>query len=192
MHFSRSLEFHQHGQHEQEREQLEQAVRHDPYNADILIAMHRAPGAPESWQKQTRQRIQRLTERFRRDILLAERGYQVAPTDRNRDLLALTLNQSAWLAANTDGDCRAALESSRKSLELLPDDPGYLDTLGRCYFALGDFDNALKHQRRAVELEPHSGQIRRQLELFEKEQQQRQKQEVPTTQDAAPRFPDAK
>jgi len=171
MHFSQSLDLHERKQYEQERQQLEQALRHDPVNADILIAMHRVPDAAESWRKQTQQRIDNLTERFRAAILVAERSYQVAPTDENRDELALMLNQYAWLAANTDGDCQAALESSRRSLELIPDDPGYLDTLARCYFALGDYDNAVKQQRRAVELEPHSGQIRRQLELFEQQQQ---------------------
>ena len=170
MHFSRALDLHQRGQFEQEREQLEQALRHDSLNADILIAMHRVPQAPESWRKQTQQRIEQLTDRFRAAVLLAERSYQAAPTDDNRDQLALMLNQFAWLAANTGGDCQAALESSRKSLELIPDDPGYLDTLARCYFALGDYDQAIQQQRRAVELEPYSQQIRRQLEQFEQQQ----------------------
>jgi len=70
--------------------------------------------------------------------------------------------------ANTEGDYDEALRSSQRSLELRPETAGYLDTLGRCYFAKGDYKNAVFHQSRAVELEPHSQQIRRQLELFQK------------------------
>ncbi|MCA9210287.1 MAG: tetratricopeptide repeat protein, partial [Planctomycetales bacterium] len=55
-----------------------------------------------------------------------------------------------------------------KSLELVPDTAGYLDTLGRCYYAKGDYANAVKYQTQAVRLDPHTQQIRRQLELFEK------------------------
>ncbi len=69
---------------------------------------------------------------------------------------------------NTEGNYQEALECSLKSLELRPDTSAYLDTLGRCYFAVKDYQNALKHQRMAVERDPHSKQMRRQLALFEK------------------------
>jgi tetratricopeptide (TPR) repeat protein len=44
----------------------------------------------------------------------------------------------------------------------------YYDTLGRCYFAKGDLDNAIKFQTQALKLDPHSGQMKRQLALFQK------------------------
>jgi hypothetical protein len=44
-----------------------------------------------------------------------------------------------------------------------------LDTLGRCYYAAGDLENAVKYQSQAVKLDQHSGQMRRQLEFFQKE-----------------------
>ncbi len=153
---------------DEEREQLEQALSHDAFNADILIAMHRIPEASEDWRQRTQQRIDALANRFRSAILLADRNYQAAPNEESKDRLALMFNQFAWLVANTDGDLQAALESSLRSLELMPDDPGYLDTLARCYYAVGELQQAVKHQRRAVEREPGSGQIRLQLELFEK------------------------
>lgn len=84
-----------------------------------------------------------------------------------RRLLASAYNQFAWLVSNTEGDLDEALQSSLQSLELRPNTAGFLDTLGRCYFAKGDYENAVKCQARAVELEPHSGQIRRQLERFQ-------------------------
>ena len=66
MYFSRALDLHQQGQYEQEREALALALRNDGINADILIAMFRVPAAPEDWQKQTRDQIDRLAERFAR------------------------------------------------------------------------------------------------------------------------------
>ena len=43
----------------------------------------------------------------------------------------------------------------------------YLDTLGRAYYRKGDYENAVKYQRRAAKTMPHEGQIVRQLKLFE-------------------------
>lgn len=79
-------------------------------------------------------------------------------------------NQLAWLVGNTFGDYDEAVRLSQRSLEIRPDYAGYLDTLGRCYYAKGDFENAIKYQSQAVKLDPHSGQIQRQLALFKKEQ----------------------
>ena len=58
---------------------------------------------------------------------------------------------------------------SHKSLELRPNYAGYLDTLGRCYYAKGDLAKAVKYQSQAVKLNAYSCQIRRQLDLFRKE-----------------------
>jgi hypothetical protein len=51
----------------------------------------------------------------------------------------------------------------------MPKYAAYLDTLGRCYFAKADFDNAIKYQMLALQEEPHSGQMKRQLAQFAKE-----------------------
>ena len=94
-----------------------------------------------------------------------------APTEGIREgyqfELATAHNQLAWLVSNTEGDYDEALRSSQRSLELRPETPGYLDTLGRCYYAKGDYKSAVLYQSRAAELEPHSVQIRRQLEFFQ-------------------------
>src|SRR5690606_21432715 len=81
--------------------------------------------------------------------------------------LAEFYNQYAWLISNTEGDKRKALQYSLRSLELVPDEPAQLDTAGRCYFALDDLENALRVQRRAVKLMPHSPPLVRQLAEFE-------------------------
>ena len=84
---------------------------------------------------------------------------------------ATPLNQFAWLIGNTLGEtdpqlAEEAIRYSQKSLELRPDAAGYLDTLGRCYYAKGDLENAIKYQSEAARLDPHSRLIRRQLEFF--------------------------
>ena len=60
------------------------------------------------------------------------------------------------------------MQFARKAVELSPEFGGYYDTLGRVYFALGDYENAVKNQTKAVELDAYSGQVRRQLDLFRK------------------------
>jgi tetratricopeptide (TPR) repeat protein len=82
--------------------------------------------------------------------------------------LATANNQLAWLVSNTEGDFDEAVRCSLRSLDLRPDAAGYYDTLGRCYYAKGDYANAVSNQSKAVEMEPHSPQIVRQLELFKK------------------------
>ena len=86
--------------------------------------------------------------------------------------------------ANTGGDADEARRSSERSLELLrthADDKdirlseaGYLDTLARCRYAQGDLEGAVEVQSKAVEQDPHSGQMSKQLKLFKEELAARQ------------------
>lgn len=160
------------GDREKHREHLSEGVKNDPTDADVLIAMYRVPDADAPWRKNTLARIDAAVGHFRTEIKEYEQEYAQAQSQIMRDgvgrRLAMLHNQLAWLVANTEGDFDEALRSSQRSLELNPDSGGYLDTLGRCYYARGELQQAVKTQRRAVELEPFSGQIRRQLETFEK------------------------
>ena len=67
-----------------------------------------------------------------------------------RRKLAGANNQLAWLVSNTVGDYAEAVRCSVRSLELRPDSPGYLDTLGHCYYAVGNFAEAVQAQQQAV------------------------------------------
>jgi tetratricopeptide (TPR) repeat protein len=119
----------------------------------------------------TIKKIEAATEAFRGQLgefserLNAARSYQERALAQFQ--LALTYNQLAWLISNTEGDYDEALRSSIKSLELQPGRSGFLDTLGRCYYAKGDYQNAVKFQSQAVALEPNSPLIVKQLKLFE-------------------------
>jgi tetratricopeptide (TPR) repeat protein len=85
-------------------------------------------------------------------------------------------NQTAWLIANTEGNAQEALAMSKRSLELRPNEAAYLDTLGRCYYAVGDLEGAIRAQKEAIKSEPFSGQMTRQLKLFETELAKRNEQ----------------
>lgn len=138
-----------------ERETLEKAYDKYDDDPDILIAMYRSPGADEAYLERTRERIAKMSEAYLEEI-------ESAPENPSK------YNQWAWLISNTEGDYAQAVKHSLHSLEIAPDEPSYLDTLGRCYFAAGDLDNAIKTQQKAVELAPQYQIMRRQLAEFEK------------------------
>ncbi|MGO8689249.1 MAG: tetratricopeptide repeat protein [Thermoguttaceae bacterium] len=142
------------------RQHLEKALAENPSDIDVLIACYRCAG-------QTPEFHQKVVGLIRTEVQMAREKI-----DEEKENAA-AYNQLAWLVANTEGDLDEALKDSQKSLEILRegndrDTGGYYDTLGRVYFAKGDYQNAVTYQTKAAELEPHSGLIRRQLELFRK------------------------
>jgi tetratricopeptide (TPR) repeat protein len=148
---------------EQKKERLQRlldALEADATDADVLIAVYRTKDLDPPLVEQNLQRIRSAAETFRQEI-------QQKPDDPT------PYNQLAWLIANTEGDYKEALRCSEKSLELVRSNPrlagseaSLLDTLGRCHYALGDYENAVKAQSRAVELDPESGLMSKQLEIF--------------------------
>jgi tetratricopeptide (TPR) repeat protein len=152
---------------------LNQAIAKDPTDADALIALFRLPNQSDERKAKTKALIDSTVTEFRRTLDNYQRAAEGAPTGELQTAynfnVALMCNQLAWLIGNTYGDFDEAVRLSHRSLELRPDYPGYLDTLGRCYYAAGDLDKAVKFQAQAVKLDPNSGQMRRQLALFEKD-----------------------
>jgi tetratricopeptide (TPR) repeat protein len=141
------------------RGELDLAINFDPEDADVLIAMYRFPEADAKWRDSVRQRIRQLAEEFQQKI-------NQDPSD------ATNYNQWAWLVSNTEGDFQKAIRYSHRSLELNANgesgEASYLDTLGRCYYAAGDYENALKYQRQAVQKVGYMQVMQRQMALFEK------------------------
>ena len=161
LHYFRACQHRDQQDWQRMREELKQAIRFDPSDADVLIAMYRLPEADEEWQESTRQRIANLARQFQQEI-------DENPSDPT------PYNQWAWLISNTEGDFAKAIRYSHRSLELIPAGAGesagasFLDTLGRCYYAAGDYENAVKYQRQAVEKVDYMQVMQRQLALFEK------------------------
>jgi len=180
-----------------QEEQLDLGIRHDETDADVLIAMYRLPDADERWKKRTSGLISAAAKHFEE---LKDRWSRIAveqlePEQREQvqDNLANICNQYAWLVANTEGDFDEALNCGLRAVELKPKTSSYLDTLSHCYFAEKDYANAVKYQTLAVQREPHSQQIRRQLGVFQKALERQRASEAPAKpgQDARPRDPAA-
>lgn len=154
MHYYYAMHYHELREHAKEAENLDQAIESDPQDIDVLIALHRLPEPGEDRHRKTEKMIDETAAAYQQQI------------ERDADN-PTNYNQLAWLWANTDRKQKQALECSLKSLELSPNEAGYLDTLARCYYALGDLENAVASQVQAVTLDPHSGQMNRQLKLFQ-------------------------
>ena len=140
--------------HEEQRKYLESACARDPKDPDVLIAMYRLKDTDEAFRKQTIAHIQQAARTVE--------GY-IEQEPNN----AQWHNHWAWLVSNTEGDYAKAVEHSLRSLELSPDSPSYLDTLGRCYYAAGNLEDAVRVQREALRRHPHLQVMRDQLRLFE-------------------------
>jgi tetratricopeptide (TPR) repeat protein len=159
------------GDHARQMEALEKAVELVPAQPDYLIAMYRIEKADKEWQDATLKRIQNSADRLREEMRLFSQAVRNPGESRSEiiESWAQSNNEFAWLISNTTGDYREALQCSLKSLELAPDSGAYLDTLGRCYYAVGDLKNAVKTQKAAVKQSPYYQQIQRQLKFFEEE-----------------------
>jgi tetratricopeptide (TPR) repeat protein len=139
------------------REHLDKALAADPTHVDALIACYHLAG---------------VTPEYRRKVQESIRAAAVAMRSRISENPAVPgpHNDLAWLIGNTEGDLDEALRLSQKSLELWPDNPAYLDTLARVYYARADYLSAVTYQTRAVDLSPDCVPMLRQLELFRKAQ----------------------
>ncbi|MBC7852584.1 MAG: tetratricopeptide repeat protein, partial [Pirellulaceae bacterium] len=173
MHYFYALDLLEKGKLDEARKHLDDGAAADPTDADVLIALNRWPNPTPEQQASIRKLVTAATEGFEKDM---EKFKQAGDTldENDKADYATACNQFAWLVGNTFGDFEKAVRVSHKSVDLqleLRRDPGaYYDTLGRCYYAQGDFENAIKYQMQALELQPHSGQMKRQLALFQKAQ----------------------
>ena len=150
---------------------LDLGIKSDPLDADVLIAMFRVADADDAWRKKTLKLIDIASGHFQEKTNSYQQKIQQIPQRNLSDdegYLASYSNQFAWLVSNTTGDLDEALRLSHLSIELRSDTAGYYDTLGRCYYAKKDFVKAVKYQTKANKLDSHSGQIKRQLKLFQK------------------------
>jgi tetratricopeptide (TPR) repeat protein len=78
------------------------------------------------------------------------------------------LNGFAWFCAQRKIGLDKALPAAQKAADLSGRDPGILDTLGEVYFAMGDFDNAIKVEEEAAAKDPDDKYLKEQIEKFKK------------------------
>ncbi len=139
--------------------------RCDQPNPDIVISLHRMARSADERAK-LNSHVKRLVDMYRFEISQAEStlGQQ---TNNTRHVAELC-NQLAWLLACCEINVEEAQYLSRRSLEFDPDEPSFIDTMARCLFAAGKYEEALKYQKRAVAASPHSRTMNAQLEEIEK------------------------
>jgi len=178
LHYYASQYYMKIGDHEKQARELQEAIKYDRHQPDYIIAMYRIPDRDDAWRDATMQLLSDAEKLLRDKIVRVEavlRNPRTEVEHGHAELEAARLyNEFAWLISNTEGELQYALRCSRKSVEIDPASAAFLDTLGRCYYAVGDLQNAVKHQRMAVEQAPYYQQIRRQLEFFEKAVQEQE------------------
>jgi tetratricopeptide (TPR) repeat protein len=146
-----------------QRDFLDKALEQDSSDVDVLIASYRLSDKnPEHRAK--------IVDFIKEAVDDCRAAIEDSPDDDK------FYNQLAWLVANTEGDIDEAIRCSHKSVELTRAAAvaagdfkrigGLLDTLGHCYYAKKDYENAVKYQTEATKLDPHSQVIRRQLNVF--------------------------
>ncbi|HEX5471183.1 MAG TPA: tetratricopeptide repeat protein [Lacipirellulaceae bacterium] len=158
-HFYRACQYQNEKDFQRAKGELDLAINFDSTDADVLIAMYHLPQTDAQWHDAALARIHKLVQQFQREI--DQHSSDASP-----------YNQWAWLVSNTEGDFQQAIRYSHRSLDLnTHGDSGaasFLDTLGRCYYAAGDYDNAVKYERQAIAKIDYLQVMKRQLALFEK------------------------
>ncbi|MEE2676625.1 MAG: hypothetical protein VX876_06655 [Planctomycetota bacterium] len=159
-------------QWDKQRECLEAGFNEDSDDGDILIAMYRFNESDEAFRAKALEAIQSSVTSYEDQIKAIEvkikNTLDRLEKQRLQWDLARAFNQYAWLVCNTTGDYQKAVDYSVKSLEIRNwESASYLDTLGHAYFAAKDFENAVKYQQQAVDKDPGSVGMRRQLKVFQ-------------------------
>lgn len=173
MRFFRGRQANEEKRHDEARKEYLKALEYDPTDADVLISLYRMPNNQEQ-ANEIKEKIEQATEIYRKEIEEFSESLEGTNVPQEKAIygaqVAMSCNQFAWLVSNTFGDFDEAVRASHRSIELRPENnAGYLDTLGRCYYAKGDLVNAVKYQSQAAKLDPHTRAIQRQLEQFKKE-----------------------
>lgn len=138
------------------RKLINEAVEIDP-EIDVLIFRYSLPDSVPEYRRQTENLI---NSAIRRLDVESESGMEVES--------GMSLNNFAWLLANTGREPERAVELSKRSLELNPELPMFLDTLAHAYFADKQYNEAFETQERAANYAPESLIYKSKLEIFRK------------------------
>jgi uncharacterized Ntn-hydrolase superfamily protein len=106
----------------------------------------------------------------RPELAAVERGYVAGAIQRALDegnMDAASLNGLAWMTATRDLFLPEALQAAERADELEPNSAEVLDTLAEVYWRMGEFDEAVRVGRRALDVSPGDAYLQSQLEKFE-------------------------
>jgi tetratricopeptide (TPR) repeat protein len=158
------------GDLESAKPDLRESFQLFPDNIDVAIAMHQNPD-DEVWNDETKKIVDNSLANFREELVRLEKAARTnGPNEiaTYRESYATQLNNYAWLLAGTNRDLSTALEASQKSCALDPGKAGSLDTLARCYYKVGNFEEAIKIQKKAIAMEPYLREFKRSQDEFTK------------------------
>lgn len=79
---------------------------------------------------------------------------------------AILMNAIAWLCARCDQKLTEALDLASRAVAAEPENAAFLDTLAEVNFHLGRCAEAVKHETRALELQPDDEFMTKQLQRF--------------------------
>ena len=94
-----------------------------------------------------------IGEDHKQSLMLYKRLIELEPTNH------AAYNNSAWLL-HLNGQNSEALSYSQQALELMPQNPEYLDTHGMILLRLGQVDESIKALLTSVTMKPNSVAIR--------------------------------
>ena len=80
----------------------------------------------------------------------------------------VALNRLAWFHAIEGRNLERGIELSKRSLEIRPATPPYLDTLAELYYRNGQRVEAISHIQKAIEADPNNRYYRVQLDKFKR------------------------
>lgn len=145
------------------------ALSYNDSNPDIVIAMKELAES-EQFRTTYEEKFTSMREDLRQEVAKFERNRTNAHSRERRnvtaDHLAATCNTLAWLLSKCERDTEDAVSLAERAVALAGEEPAYLDTLARCYFSAGRFDEALATQSKAVSLQPSNRLMVAQLEEF--------------------------
>ena len=157
----------------------ERAAKLDRSNVDMLVRvarLHRSRGrlnvAHRMLLNLREEHPRSVAVLFDLGMLLWESGKSEESKEVFRKVLDLdpnsapAMNRLAWFHAIEEKNLERGLELSKRSLELQPDTPAFLDTLAELHFRNGQPVDAVAHIQKAIKLEPASRYFRLQLEKF--------------------------
>jgi tetratricopeptide (TPR) repeat protein len=79
---------------------------------------------------------------------------------------ATAINGIGFILIDTNLDLMRGLRFCRKAVDLKPQNPAYLDSLGWAYFKIGDVVEARTWLRRALDIAPHHEDIRNHMRIL--------------------------
>lgn len=154
LHKTRAQAYLQQGDPDRALEEIEISQAFMPGN--IELAEHLVPPLREAGRESAADRLFEQTYAFVAAICLE---FPDSP---------LHHNNLAWLSARCDRRLDEALSHARRALELAPDTPSYLDTLGEVHFRRGEFEQAVQCAERCLELDADNDFFREQLVRFQR------------------------